>query len=256
MRKSIDRLAAREPGKAASRQQYSMTAMNELALLLDESLQQMQKKMAMKMPGKGNCQKPGSKGGGGKPSLSELRKMQQKLNQKLQQMKQGQNGQKKGGKKGKKGKKGKGGSGGMSKELAKLAREQAALRKRLKELSQKLDPAGKGMGNELQKIAEEMEETEKDIVEKKIDQETMERQSRIESRLLESEKAERKRGYKKERKAENVKDREYSNPEEFFEYKREKEKEVELLKTVPPTLRPYYKEKVDRYFERYQEQDR
>ncbi len=260
MRKGIELLAEREPGKAASRQQYAMTAMNELALLLDESLKSIQKKMAMKMPGKGNCQKPGGGGGGKKMSLSQLRKMQQKLNKKLEQMGKQKGGQKSGGKggKGKKGEKGKkGGKGdGTSKELAKMAREQAAIRRRIQELSQKLDPSGKGIGNELQKIADQMEETEKDIVERKIDQRTMERQSRIESRLLKSEKAERKRGYKKERKAEQAKDREYSNPEEFFEYKRKKEKEVELLKTVPPTLRPYYKEKVDRYFERYQEQDR
>ncbi len=258
MRKSLDLLADREPGKAASRQQYSMTSLNELALLLDESLQQMQKQLAMKMKGKGNCQKPGGSGKGS-PSLSQLRKMQQQLNQKMKQMQKGgqkgQKGQKKGGKKGKgKGKKGE--QSGMSKELAELAREQAAIRRKLKELSQKLDKSGKGIGNQLQRIAEQMEKSEEDIVNKKIDQETLKRQSEIKSRLLESEKAKRKRGFKKERESESAKDREYSNPEEFFEYKRKKEKEVELLKTVPPTLRPYYKEKVDRYFERYQEQDR
>ena len=264
MRKSIDLLSKRDPGKAASREQYTMTAMNELALLLDESLKSMQKKMAMKMSGKGNCQKPGGSGGG-KKSLSQLRKMQQKLNERLKQMQKKGGGQKNGGKSGdgqkgkggkKKGENGKNGKGGMSKELAKMAREQAAIRRRIQELSQKMDPSGKGIGNELQRIAEQMEKSEKDIVDRAIDQRTIERQSKIKSRLLESEKAERKRGYKKERKAEQAKDQEYSNPEEFFEYKRKKEREVELLKTVPPTLRPYYKNKVDRYFERYQDQDR
>lgn len=265
MRKSLDQLEQRKPGKAASRQQYSMTSLNELALLLDESLQNMQQRMAMKMKGEGNCQKPG---GGGSPSLSQMRKMQQRLNEKMKEMQEAQQeGGKKGGKKGKKGNKGKqgqkgkngkGGNGkdGMSKEIAKLAAEQEAIRRKLQELSQKIDPEGKGIGNQLQQIAEQMEESEKDMVEKEFDQEMMERQKKIETRLLKSEKAERERGYKKERKAEDVKDREYSNPEEFFEYKRRKEQEVELLKTVPPTLRPYYKEKVDRYFEHYQEQDR
>jgi anti-sigma regulatory factor (Ser/Thr protein kinase) len=202
MRKSIDLLGERNPGKAASRQQYSMTALNELALLLDESLQQIQKKLAMKMPGKGNCQKPGGKGMGS-PSLSKLRQMQERLNKKMKQMQQGNKGNKKGGQKGQKGQKGKGGKGqqsGMSKELAKLAREQAAIRRKLKELSQQLDPSGKGIGNQLQRIADQMEQTEEDIVNKKIDQRTLKRQAEIESRLLESEKAERKRGFKKERK--------------------------------------------------------
>jgi hypothetical protein len=34
----------------------------------------------------------------------------------------------------------------------------------------------------------------------------------------------------------------------FDEYKRRKEKEIELLRTVPPSLKPYYKEKVNEYF--------
>ncbi|MFB6258292.1 MAG: DUF4175 family protein, partial [Flavobacteriales bacterium] len=228
MRKGIDLLADRNPGKAASSQQYAMTALNELALLLDESLKSIQKKLAMKMPGKGNCQKPGGKGKG-MPSLSQLRKMQKKLNQKMKQMQQGNKGKKKGGKGGKgKGGKKKGKKSGMSKKLAKMARRQAALRRKLQKLSQKLDPSGKGIGNELKRIAEKMEKTEKDIVEKSIDQETLKRQAKIKSRLLKSEKAKRKRGYKKERKAKEAKDQEYSNPEEFFEYKRKKEKEVEL----------------------------
>ena len=34
------------------------------------------------------------------------------------------------------------------------------------------------------------------------------------------------------------------------EYKRNKLKQAELLKTIPPKLRPYYKEKVKDYFEK------
>ena len=34
---------------------------------------------------------------------------------------------------------------------------------------------------------------------------------------------------------------------QFLEYKRMKEKELELLNTVPPNLTPYYKEKVNTY---------
>jgi hypothetical protein len=39
-----------------------------------------------------------------------------------------------------------------------------------------------------------------------------------------------------------------STPENFFEYQRAKEKEVELLRTIPPSLKPYYKNKVNDYF--------
>ena len=33
------------------------------------------------------------------------------------------------------------------------------------------------------------------------------------------------------------------------EYNRQKQKEAELLKTVPPALSPYYKNKVNSYFD-------
>jgi hypothetical protein len=42
---------------------------------------------------------------------------------------------------------------------------------------------------------------------------------------------------------------EYSNPTQYLESKLKKEKELELLKTIPPSLKPYYKNKVNEYFE-------
>ena len=45
----------------------------------------------------------------------------------------------------------------------------------------------------------------------------------------------------------------FSNPEEFLEYNRKKEKEVELLNTVPPSLKPYYKNKVNQYFNDFED---
>ena len=39
-----------------------------------------------------------------------------------------------------------------------------------------------------------------------------------------------------------------STPEEYEEYRKRKEQEVELLRTLPPSLKPYYKGKVNEYF--------
>ena len=64
----------------------------------------------------------------------------------------------------------------------------------------------------------------------------------------ESEKAEREREQDEQRKSNEAKNEILSNPEQFLEYKRLKEKEMELLNTVPPSLTPYYKEKVNNYF--------
>lgn len=238
MEQAIDHLSERQTNPARSSQQYVMTAINNLALLLDEALQQMQQEMANKMPGTGNCQKPG--GAGSKPSPSSLKQMQDALGKKMAEM------EKMLGKKD--GKSQPGGTKGMSKELAKMAAEQAAIRKAIEQMGQELNKDGSGAGNELNKLAKEMEEVEKDIVNKNINPETLRRQQDIMVRLLESERAEREREQDEKRESREAKDFSLSNPREFFEYNQRKEREIELLKTVPPTLKPYYKNKVNEYF--------
>jgi hypothetical protein len=47
---------------AADKQQHAMTSLNNLALLLDEALQQMMQQQASGMPGNGSCKKPGGNG--------------------------------------------------------------------------------------------------------------------------------------------------------------------------------------------------
>jgi hypothetical protein len=76
----------------------------------------------------------------------------------------------------------------------------------------------------------------------------MKRQQEILTKLLESEKAEREREQDEQRKSNEAKNQNFSNPSQFLEYKRLKEKELELLNTVSPNLTPYYKEKVNEYF--------
>ena len=149
------------------------------------------------------------------------------------------------------GENGKGGQGQMpanSEELAKLAAQQEAIRKEIQRLSQELNEDGSGLGNGLKKIAKDMEKLEEEIVNDHLSNESLMRQKDIISRLLEHEKATRQQDFDDKRKSESVKNEEYSNPIKFFEYKRRKEKEVEMLKTVPPDLKQYYKNKINEYF--------
>jgi hypothetical protein len=53
------------------------------------------------------------------------------------------------------------------------------------------------------------------------------------------------------REATEGKNGKFSNPIEFLEYKKVKMKEMELLKTVPASLKPFYKLKVDEYFNNF-----
>jgi hypothetical protein len=134
---------------------------------------------------------------------------------------------------------------GMSEQLAKMAAQQEALRREIQKMMDQMKNKGQNPGGNL---AELMEQTEKDIVNKSITNETMKRQQDILTRLLESEKAEREREQDEKRKSNEAKNQNLSNPNQFLEYKRIKEKEMELLNTVPPSLTPFYKEKVNNYF--------
>ena len=95
-----------------------------------------------------------------------------------------------------------------------------------------------------------MEKTETELYNKVISQETLNRQKEIMTRLLEAEKAARERELDNKRESKSADDN-YDKPNlKFEEYKKEKMKELELIKTVPPGLDPYYKEKVNTYFKK------
>lgn len=239
--KSLEEIAERSTASANMRQQYAMTSFNNLALLLDEALQQMQKDMANQMPGTGNCQNPG--GAGKTPAKGKMSKMQEEMGKKLEKMQKAmEKGEQPGGNKPGMG------NQGMSKEVAKMAAEQAALRREVEKMAQELNQRGKGEGKGLEDIAEKMEKTEKDLVNMEITPETIRRQEEILTRLLESEKASREREYEEKRESEQPRAYEISNPEKYLEYNRRKAKEIEMLRTVPPDMKPYYKERVNEYF--------
>ena len=102
-------------------------------------------------------------------------------------------------------------------------------------------------GNEL---PGKMEQTEMDLGNKQLTDQLIQRQKQILTRLLDSEKSMREQDMDDERNGETAKDYDKEIPKAFEEYLRLKEKEVELLKTVPPKLYPYYKKEVSEYFKR------
>ena len=229
LEKTTEAIKERKKSLAVSEQQFTMTSMNNLALLLDDVLQQMQNAMAEAM-GK---PKPGNKSKG--PSLGEL---QQQLNQKIEDLK----------KSGKSGRP-------LSEELAKLAAEQERIRKALQQMQEKFgQQEGEGGMKPGQGIPEKMEETEMDLVNKQITQETINRQREILTRLLEAEDALRERELDEERKGETANEVERELPPAFEEYFKQKQQEIELLKTIPPKLFPYYRKEVNEYFKRLGEE--
>jgi hypothetical protein len=234
---------------AADRQQHAMTSLNNLALLLDEALQQMQQQMQQQ--GNSSCDKPGKPGkpgqGQGK-SMAKMRSQQQALQKQLEEMRKAMEQGKKPGEK--PGEKNPGGMGmpGMSQQLAQMAAQQAAIRKEMQRIAQELNKDGSGAGNDINKLAEEMEKLERDIVNKNVTPESMRRQQEIVTRLLEHEKAEREREQDQKRTSNEGREQPPVDPAKFFDYQRRKAREAELLRTVPPGLKPYYRDRVNTYF--------
>ena len=225
-----------------SNQQYVMTSFNNLALMLDDALQQMQQSMSESKPGSGNCEKPG---GNGKPkpspSAGDMKKMQKALGEQLEKMKESM------GEKGKSGKDGKQ-QRQLSKQLAQMAAQQAALRQMAERKSQELNEDGSGDGEQLGNIAKEMEELERDLVNRDVTLETMARQQDLMVRLLEAETAERMRGEDDKRKSRTANQNLSEEPSQLIDYLNLKNNELELLRTVPLELDSYYRDRVNEYF--------
>ncbi len=224
-------LVNRRRFQGASRQQFVMTHINNLALLLNESLQNMQMQMAANGSGDpksdGQCQ-------GGFPGLRE---MQESLNQMLEQLQQGHQPMP-------------GESGqpmSVSEQLARLAAEQEAIRNQLKNLADELKQAGED-GRALDQLQRDMERTELDIVTRNITRQTVQRQQRILTRLLEHEQAQLQREQEERREGTTAKNYELSNPADVFEYNRIRNRELEMLRSLPPGMKPFYRSLVETYF--------
>lgn len=237
---SIVELEERRTPEAARHQRGTMTSVNDLALMLAESMEEMQKEMSGMMSGCQKCENPGGKGKGkkggksGNVPMDKISEGQKSLSEGLKKM----------------GKDGKGGEGGKtsSKEFAKAAAQQAALRKALEEIRQQKQEQGEG-GQELQEIIDQMNKNEIDLVNKRLNSQLLSRQENILTKLLEAEKADRTRDKDNKRKAERTEEKKRELPPQLQEYLKKREAETEMYKKISPALRPYYKQLVDSYYQ-------
>jgi len=136
----------------------------------------------------------------------------------------------------------------LSEQMARMAAEQEAIRNELRRKEQEMRNQGQEMDEGLQDLQQQMEESELDMLRKELSSETMERQEDILTRLLEHEQAERQQEQEDIREGTTAIDYEISNPEEIFQYNRDREREVEMLRSLPPRLRPFFRQKVEMYF--------
>jgi hypothetical protein len=231
MKKALDNLEERNKSVASVAQQMVMTSANNLALMLSESLDNIQQQQNQKKPGSGSCNKPGGKGE--KPSMSE---MQKKLGEQLGKMQEGM-------KNGKDPKQ-------MGKDFADAVQKQAAVREALRQMREQMNQSRNkgddGLGG-IDEMIKKMDDVEKDLMTKKLSPETLKRQKEIETRLLEFDKAKREQEEDDKRQSKSAIDIPRKLPPNLEEYLQSRKAALELYRTVPPNLKPFYKNLVEKY---------
>lgn len=164
----------RNAGNAAINQGSSMANINSAIRRLQLSMQNMQQQ-----------------GGGGMSYQQFLQRMQQLADAQgqINQQTPGSSGQL---------------SLGQQAALARLAAEQRQVRKSMEELAREAGGMSEVLGS-LDKIAEDMKEVEQDLANNSISRDTINRQNRILSRMLDAQKSVHRREFSRERQAETGK---------------------------------------------------
>ncbi len=227
MKKALDNLEARNKPVTGVAQQLVMTAANNLALMLSESLDNLQQQQKSKKPGSGSCNKPG--GEGQKPSMSELQKQ---LGDQLQKMQEGMQ-------KGKDPKQ-------MGKDFADAVQKQAAIREALRQMKEKMSQQQKESGG-VDDMMKKMDEIEKELAVKRLSKESLQRHKEIQTRLLEFEKAQRDQEEDEKRQSKSGIEIARKLPPSLEEYLQKRKSALEIYQTVPPSMRPFYKNLVEKY---------
>lgn len=266
MRSSIAALEQRQIPEAATRQQYVMTHTNNLALMLNEILSNLMQEQSngQKNPSSGQCNKPGGKNpkpGAGQQlsdiigkqkglgeSMSKGKEGKPKTGEEGKQAKDGQKGNQEG-KGGREGGQNNGGEEGNAKELMQMAQQQAAIRRQLAQLNQLLNSQGNNsIAKELKELQDKMDRNETDLVNRKLDEDFYQRQREIMTRMMETEKSLREQEQDDKRSSKNPEDMSRPVPPELKQYLQENQELKEQYKTVPPSLKPYYKTLNENYF--------
>lgn len=233
LEKAIDLLGDRRTAEANRSQQFAMTSVNNLALLMNEALAQLQNAMKNAKSGKGGK-------GQQKQGMQALQKMQEQLNKSMQQARDKM--QQQGGNMGTAPK------GQMSKEFAEMAQQQQAIREALEKINKENNKDGKGSLGNLNQAIQEMKQSELDLVNKRITQETINRQKNLMVKLLDAEKAQREQDQDSKRESEAARQFPPSYQHMLEKFNKSMKSESELIQKLPPNLNYYYKNKVAEYF--------
>ena len=226
---------------ATHKQQNAMMSMNNLALMLAESL----KNMDSQMDGmSSSCSKPGqSKKSQGKPkNMKNMKDLQNQLGEQLKKMQQQMQQQQKDGTP----------MQNMSEELARMAAQQELIREGMQQILEEMKKNGILGDDGINDIIKDMEKLEEDIVNKRITNQTIKRNKEIMSRMLKAENAQQEREKEEKRKSDEYKGPEKTHKIDELRYEESIRKQQDFLRTNPIEYQPFYKQKINEYFFRKQ----
>ncbi|MCB1058733.1 MAG: hypothetical protein KDB65_00750 [Calditrichaeota bacterium] len=132
--------------------------------------------------------------------------------------------------------------------MQRLAGEQEALAKSMEELQQEAAASKQTLGR-LDGLKEDMEDVAKDLRAQKITPETIERQNKIESKLLDFQRANREREFSPQRESNTGIDMVRASPRELPKKPGSDELREDLLRALDAKYTPDYEELVRKYFE-------
>lgn len=223
---------------AVSRQQRAMMSMNNLALMLSESLNNMNESM---MESSGSCskQKNSKKPSKGKQSMKNMKDLQEQLGKQLEQMRKEMQQQQK---------EGKPQTQSMSEEFARMAAEQEMLRESMQQMLDEMKENGVLGDDGIKEIMKDMEKLEEDLVNKRITNQTISRNKEILSRMLKAQNAQEEREKEEKRKSEEFKGTYEKRKIDEIKYQENLKKQQEFLKVNSIEFQPFYKTKINEYF--------
>ena len=222
---------------ATSRQQRAMMSMNNLALMLSESLNDMESMMESS----GSCSKPknSKKPQSGKQSMKSMKDLQEQLGKQLEQMrKEMQQQQQQQGKP----------QQSMSEEFARMAAQQEMLREQMQKMLDEMKKSGMTGDDGINQIIKDMEKLEEDLVNKRITNQTINRNKEILSRMLKAQNAQEEREKEEKRKSEEFKGSYKKRDIDELEYQENLKKQQEFLKMNSIEYQPFYRTKINEYF--------
>ncbi|MBY0244150.1 MAG: hypothetical protein K2Q03_01725 [Sphingobacteriaceae bacterium] len=226
---ALTKLTDKKLNEAGKHQQFALTSINNLSLMLNEALEN--SRQSAKKSGKGK--------GSGKPSMQSLKKMQEELGENMKKAKEQMQ---------KLGNNGVAPKGSMSKEFSKMAQQQQMIREALQKINRESNKNGKNPFGNLNKMIEDMKSTELDLVNKRLSQQMMDRQKDLSIRFLDAENAEKEQEIDSKREAKAAKMTPPSYKKMLEKFEKEQQAQTEQLQKTPTNLNHYYRTKVAEYY--------